>query len=265
MSIGTVAVSIPVHRPPKSLRWTVRSLLRQSYRDMLIVLVADGDDQDLEGVDGIRDSRLVRFATRTNGGPYRIHDIVRRATSTPFFTVHDADDFSLPGRLTELVDGAAIHGAAFSPQWVLARSRHPITTRAAKLATTPPPSLRYQAHHSGVFTRDRIDRVGYLASARVGFDALLVSLMGMTGPVWASECRSYVRIMRSTGLTSDARTGRTSELRRRYEEQFRDLYRTARSQWQAGARDFSSLVEDACDADVRSSVAIEVQRLRELL
>jgi glycosyltransferase involved in cell wall biosynthesis len=265
LSQQSLVVSLPVHRPPATLSWTVRSLLRQSHRDVRVILVADGRVEDLYGADSIKDSRIVRFATERNGGPYWVHEIVRRATDEPFFSIHDADDFSLPGRLSELVGAAALHGAAFTPQWVLSRSRRPITTRAVKFMDEPPSTLKYQAHHSGVFSRERLDRVGYLASARVGFDALFVSLMSLTGPVWASRRRSYVRVMRSTGLTSDPSTGRASELRRSSQTLFSAIYLDALDRWRAGERDFADLVRSASDPETEALVATEVSRLRRLL
>jgi hypothetical protein len=43
------------------------------------------------------------WATSQNRGRYFIDDVVSRVADTPFFTVHDADDWSDPGRLDACV------------------------------------------------------------------------------------------------------------------------------------------------------------------
>jgi glycosyltransferase involved in cell wall biosynthesis len=63
----TVLVSIPYWRTPELVEKAVRSVLKQTHRDLVCVVVGDGDEPPLSKV---RDSRLVVHSYSTNRGAY---------------------------------------------------------------------------------------------------------------------------------------------------------------------------------------------------
>ena len=76
----------------------VRSVLAN---DAVSRVVVTGDGQS-PGIAAF-DERMIVWATTENRGRYFVDDVVSRACRTPWFTVHDADDWSDPGRLDACV------------------------------------------------------------------------------------------------------------------------------------------------------------------
>ncbi len=106
----TVVVSLPTWRCTPWLRAAVDSILAQTHRDLVLVVVNDADpDEDFATLADIDDSRLVRFHAAANHGPDFWHEVVRRASSAEFLAIQDADDTSMPNRLERLL--AVIGGA----------------------------------------------------------------------------------------------------------------------------------------------------------
>jgi hypothetical protein len=94
-----LTVSIPVYNtPPELVRRAVDSVLANSTVSRVVV-TGDGQSPGITP----SDSRVLVWSTRQNRGRYFIDDVVSRVADTPFFTVHDADDWSDPGRLDACV------------------------------------------------------------------------------------------------------------------------------------------------------------------
>ena len=90
-----LTVSIPVYdTPPEMVQRAVSSVLAN---DSVARVIVTGDGQS----PGIApdDDRVLVWATGRNMGRYFVDDVVSRACDTSHFTVHDADDWSDPGRL----------------------------------------------------------------------------------------------------------------------------------------------------------------------
>src|SRR5690606_4514374 len=96
----TVVVSIPCFGCHRYIARSVESILQQTYTDIQVVVVNDGDPRPpWEALSHIDDPRLVRFSLPENYGPYFAHAVVLAATSSPYFLVQDADDWSDPERI----------------------------------------------------------------------------------------------------------------------------------------------------------------------
>jgi hypothetical protein len=94
-----LTVSIPVYdTPPDMVRRAVRSVLANDSVSRVIV-TGDGQSPGIAPMD----DRVLVWATGRNMGRYFVDDVVSRACRTPLFTVHDADDWSDPGRLDACV------------------------------------------------------------------------------------------------------------------------------------------------------------------
>jgi len=94
-----LTVSIPVHNTPSDL--VSRAVHSALANDVVSRVIVTGDGE----FPGIVpwDDRITVWATSRNMGRYFVDDVVSRAITTPFFTVHDADDWSDPGRLDACV------------------------------------------------------------------------------------------------------------------------------------------------------------------
>jgi len=94
-----LTVSIPVYNtPPELLNRAVNSVLANDSVSRVIV-TGDGQSPGIAPTD----QRVLVWATQQNMGRYFVDDVVSRACQTPYFTVHDADDWSDPGRLDACV------------------------------------------------------------------------------------------------------------------------------------------------------------------
>ena len=99
-SAASVAVSIPYYRCKSSIRRAVESILGQTYTQLRVIVVNDGDpDPPWDALADIRDPRLVCFDLPVNRRRYFAYAVVLNAISEPYFLIQDADDWSEPDRL----------------------------------------------------------------------------------------------------------------------------------------------------------------------
>src|SRR6266702_4236633 len=110
-----VTVSLPYHRCRAHLRRAVESILSQSYGNLLLVVINDGDtDEPWDLLSDISDRRLVRHNLGAQRGRYFADHVVHAATSDEYFLIQDADDWSDESRLAHLMDSLTEHNADFS-------------------------------------------------------------------------------------------------------------------------------------------------------
>jgi len=94
-----LTVSIPVYNTPSDM--VSRAVHSVLSNDVVTRVIVTGDGQSPGIVPW--DDRILVWETSRNMGRYFVDDVVSRACQTPFFTVHDADDWSDPGRLDACV------------------------------------------------------------------------------------------------------------------------------------------------------------------
>ncbi|MFL6090028.1 MAG: glycosyltransferase family 2 protein [Aeromicrobium sp.] len=97
-----VTVIMSTYRPDQSFRTAVESLLRQTWRNLEILVIDDCSppeyDDVLAEVTGV-DPRITLLRMPVNGGTYRIrNEGIRRARGT-FITFQDSDDWAHPERI----------------------------------------------------------------------------------------------------------------------------------------------------------------------
>jgi len=109
----SVTACIPYYRGKRYVRRAVESLLRQTHRDIRIIVVNDGDaDPPWDVLSGFSDPRLVRFnLTYNHGGPFFANAVVLGAVDSPWFLVQEQDDWSSPDRVRVLLQQAIMSGA----------------------------------------------------------------------------------------------------------------------------------------------------------
>lgn len=200
-----LTVSIPVYNtPPELVRRAVDSVLANNSVSRVVVT---GDGQS-PGV-APSDPRLIVWATSRNRGRYFIDDVVSRVADTPYFTVHDADDWSDPGRLDALV--AAQVDVAYSRRVTHGLSGS-VTIRDPK--HHPYGSLDVLWGCMAVY-RTTLVRGLWHPGFRVSWDALLDQMVYLH-----ADSRKYVEgtdyhIGRREGsLTQSAETGLRTDYRR---------------------------------------------------
>ena len=118
-----VSVVMPAFNAERYLRPALDSVLSQDYDDFDVIVVNDGSTDSTAAIleaYAARDRRL-RVMTQPNQGAAAANNLAINATDAEFIARMDADDISLPGRLSRLVGyldehpnaGAVGSGVAF--------------------------------------------------------------------------------------------------------------------------------------------------------
>jgi len=208
----TLTVSMPTWRTPQ-LRRAVESVLNQTFTDLRLVVVNDGDDP-WHLLDGIDDPRLVRFDLKANRGRYWCDAVTLAACGSEWWTPHDADDVSEPDRYEAQLVGdvsftsVMIHGLDGT-----------VTTHPIRPGN---PIAKYPA---GVYRTAVAREVGIHPLFRVGYDTVFVRRMWERfDPVVVNRGLYHVH-RRSDSLTTSAETGRGSRLRLEHRRRARELLR----------------------------------------
>ena len=97
-----ISVLMAVHNAERFLETSIRSMLRQTWRNLEIVAIDDtSSDRSREVLERLsrEDGRLRVFANPTNLGAYASRNHALRLAEGSFVTVHDSDDWSHPQML----------------------------------------------------------------------------------------------------------------------------------------------------------------------
>jgi glycosyltransferase involved in cell wall biosynthesis len=296
-----VTASIPYFNARGYVRRAVESLLAQTHRNITVVVVCDGDPcPPWPELAHIRDPRLVRFTLPLSYGPYFAHQIVLGASTTPYFLVQDADDWSVPHRVSTLLSALIADGSdlAFSAwQQHLSNGngslqQDSVRWRRREPSDPPfaPPGQRElflydplltdrfvnRAAHHGIFRREALERIGgYYAGFRMNYDTLLTNFLLMTGRVSFIEEPLYQYVIRPDSLSHSAVTGVRSPIRIMTKQQLAAIYCEAFGFYRAWMRrELSSLelnerIRDLASRlitpELRSALEAETARLASVL
>jgi len=92
-----VSIIVPVFNAETSLRYSVSSLLEQSYRNLEIIIVNDGSSDSTQLIANelaLEDPRVRVLEFAFNRGAYAARNVGLKEAVGQFVTVHDADDFA---------------------------------------------------------------------------------------------------------------------------------------------------------------------------
>ena len=241
----TLTVSIPVYRTPQAmLDRAVQSVLANDSVSF-VVITGDGEDVTVSS----KDDRVVVWRTGQNVGRYFIDDVVSRSAVTPLFSVHDADDWSDPGRLDACV--AAAVDVAYTRRMIHDRSG------ADRLwSPRPGPTSRLNVLW-GCMAVYRTELVAGLwhPGFRVAWDAMLDQMVFrfaesrelVEGPMY------HVNRTSTDSLSRSKRTGHRSEHRAKVRREHATMWRTM------GGLDLA-----ATKAYLESHPAEKVRRMRQV-
>jgi cellulose synthase/poly-beta-1,6-N-acetylglucosamine synthase-like glycosyltransferase len=247
-----LTVSIPVfNTPPDMVRRAVDSVLANDCVERVIVT---GDGQS-PGIGP--DDRVLVWATRRNMGRYFVDDVVSRAISTPFFTVHDADDWSDPGRLDACV--AADADVAYTRR---------VTHSLSGSETIRVPMHRPYGSLDVLWGCMAVYRTGLVRGLwhpgfRVSWDALLDQMVYRF-----AATRQYVKGVdyhigrREGSLTQSPATGLRTDYRREVGRLHKGMWATMETLGPDDTRDYLARVTAPTVSLLRDS---EVNRLKALL
>ncbi len=264
-----VTASVPYFNARGYIRRAVESLLAQTHRNITVVVVCDGDPSPpWPELAHIRDPCLVRYCLGANYGPYFAHQVVLGASTTPYFLVQDADDWSVPHRVATLLDALIADGSdlAFSA-WQQYQSNgngilHPDSIRWRRRQPSDPayapPGQRElflfdpvlgdrfvnRAAHHGLFRREALERIGgYYSGFRMNYDTLLTNFLLMTGRVSFVEEPLYQYVIRPDSLSHSAATGVRSPIRIMTKQQLAAMYSEAFNDYRTWMRRELSSIE----------------------
>lgn len=101
-----VSVIMPCYNSGQYLQEAVESALRQTYKDLEIIVVDDGsvDEETLQALNRIAKLDRVRLLTQDNQGPSSARNLGIRECSGEYFLPLDADDLIEPDYVGEAVE-----------------------------------------------------------------------------------------------------------------------------------------------------------------
>jgi len=208
----TVTVAMPWHGAPELLERAVRSVLAQTHRDLVLVVVGDGARPPI----AFSHDRLVTYTLPENRGPYFAQEVVLEATRHEWYAPHAADDWSEPEHLERLL--AHGHSAAV-----------PGVVRWEEGGGSFVHEGRYEV---GVFRPSRLREIGgFNVGERIGQDTLMLKLLDLTGGMVVDMALppTYHRVRRPGALTTSPETGFGSPARNEMRARNRAIYARAQS------------------------------------
>lgn len=260
-----ITVSIPCFRSPATIRRAVEAVLGQTHQDLVCIVTNDGDHQSppWPHLDDIDDPRLVRFDLPDNRGRYFADAVTLGATSTSWWTVHDADDAARPNWLEAQLEHATATGASavFCSQMLHRGERHALERPFDFTGV-----FEFHAHMAGLWRTDFVRELGGPHPGfRVAYDTMLTGVAMATGRSGIVDEVLYDRHIQSTSLTQDPRTTFGSALRLAARGWIEERWARATDAARLDARAAGTFLRSETDPQVLAAVDDHVIRLRELL
>ena len=254
----TVTVSMPYHGCPDTVRRAVDAVLNQTHTNLRLVVVNDGDTEQppWPALADVDDPRLVRFDLAENRGRYFADAVTLAACTTPWWTIHDADDEAEPTWLEAMLAAAHESGADV----VLAAQRvHQLNGRTITERVKPyhdSDRLAHHAHMAGLWSTTWLRTVGGPHPGyRIGWDTLLTATAYAAGRVVVVDEPLYHRHRRRGSLTTSTTTGTGTAARRRVQGELRDLWpRVRAAAAEGGAAAVGEVVASTVEPGLRDAV-----------
>jgi hypothetical protein len=193
----TVLVCIPTYGVGRDLlEKSVRSVLAQTHRDLVCVVVGDGEQPPLPR---IRDSRLIVHSYPVNRGAYFAQDVAIWASPHEWYAPIASDDWVDPEHIEKLLAlggdvacGALYYHNDHYPDGIVIR----------------------KAYEVGIYRTARYTDIGaHNPAERIGQDSLTLKVMRIVAPVGASTEPTYHRFGREGSLSTHPDTCKGSPAR----------------------------------------------------
>jgi hypothetical protein len=223
--VSTILVTVPYWRCPDAVSRAVVSILDQTHRGLVCVVMNDADvaSPPWPALEGIDDPRLLRFELGENRGWVFADAVAIAANPWPLWSPHDADDFSDPDRLERLL--ALSDGADVVLQDEAVHRTNGTTAIAPVQEYRGDGVFRHHAVRAGLYRTDWLRTIGGVHPGfRLGYDTLLTSLAFLAGETRVVREPLYHRVKRAGSLTSARETGMGSPLRRQIRAELERLW-----------------------------------------
>jgi glycosyltransferase involved in cell wall biosynthesis len=256
----TILVVVPTYATPADmLSRCVDSLLKQTFTDICLLVLGDGEEPNVHP----HDSRMIVHTLSQNRGRYFADAVAQRATPFDWYAPHDADDYSEHNRLEDLWqyrdvgDGVVWSDHINHHNGGTARAIFPRALRPVG------PSQKRQGCHLGLYRIDRLRATGmYHPDFRVHYDSLHNSLIKMTGQVAVSPRALYHRTKWSGSLTMAPDTKLSGPYRRAAAAKCKPIYDAAYAAYKAGEPErVAEVVTATIDPATLDAVQAEAERL----
>jgi len=220
-----VIASIAYYNAKPFIRRAVESLLNQTYQNITVIVVNDGDTESPRTIlADISDPRLVCFDLQVNRGPYFANAVSLGASNSEFFLISDADDWSEPDRVEKLLAPLQKTDAVASLSSLrLIREPEGSIYKAFPNATAKPPhpsGYEMRAPHQGLFRSAALKSIGgYYGGFRIAYDTFIVNVLPMIGEITYLDQPLYNRLHRPDSLSQSPETGVRTQYRLSVKEQ----------------------------------------------
>lgn len=193
----TVLVSIPTYGVGRELlEKSVRSVLAQTHRDIVCVVVGDGEEPPLPR---ITDSRLVVHSYPVNRGAYFAQDVAIWASPAEWYGPVASDDWVDP----EHVESMLALGKDVACGALYYHNDH-----------YPAGKIIRKAYEVGLYRTFRYTEIGaHNPAERMGQDSLTLRVMRLVGEVGATTHPTYHRYGRAGSLSTHHDTKKGSPAR----------------------------------------------------
>lgn len=259
-SAGGVIVSVPHFGCRKYVRRAVLSVLSQTYPNVQVAVVNDGDPEPpWSELDDIQDPRLIRFELPTNHGPYFVTDCLLGATEAEYLLIQDADDWSEPDRVEKLF--ALMHlrgrGAANSGHYVDAvdptgsPSIEDLTYRFERPITD---KFSDRTRHHGLYRTSVLREVGgYYGGFRAEYDRFIGNMLHLIGELDYTTEPLYHRSSRPGSLTQSSETGHGSAYRNETHLKLKAMYLEVLAVHRKGGDQLTELIRRVSERHVEAA------------
>ena len=241
----TVLVSVPYYGTRDYVEKCVTSILAQTHRDLVCVVVGDGEAPPL---DHITDPRLVVYTYPENRGAYFAQAVALAASPHQWYAPVGSDDWLDPDHIERL----ASHGTdmATGAVWFHLGQR--------------PVKIMRKLYEVGMYRTERMRAVGgYNPAERLGQDSMLLKAMRMVAPMDATTVPTYHRFSRPGSLCTSPATKKGSPAREAMRRRNRDI--VAHIERMATAAEIREYRESIVPAETWDAVREHADRLRERL
>lgn len=218
-----VTISMPVGPglPTETLRRAIQAVLDQDHQDWHLIVTSDGQgDTPWQALDQITDPRITCWETPARRGRYWIDAVTLASTdadTSPWWTVHDADDAAAPTWLSRMLEAVA---ATRRPVVLTSQIVHAINGTSSICPVRPITEagtgrVTHYAHMAGLWnTRWVRGIVGPHPGYQVGWDTVMTAIPLLLEQAAVIDEPLYHRWRRAGSLTMDRATGHRSLARR---------------------------------------------------
>lgn len=206
-----ISVIMPVYRPSSEIRYAVQSLLRQTWKNLEIIIVDDASGEAfksiLEDIKGL-DDRINVIHQKHNTGAYVARNLGLKYCKGQYITVHDADDWSHPQKIELQAKHLLSNPNVRANTTALARCKDDFIFA---LPRNPNAELVRTNYSSVMYRKDDLIKIGGWDGVRISADSELVRRFNI---IHGKDCIKHIylevplsfALVANSSLTGDPRT-----------------------------------------------------------